>query len=99
MIMDKKEEMLREAVHDHYQCNGKHACEERAYCRFCEGENIAHDCDEDCCADEFSEGFLAGWDACLKYLASLPLDEAANEIVYWRTNGSERYCKSKEDRI
>ena len=30
--MDKKEEMLREAVHDHYQCNGKYACEERAYC-------------------------------------------------------------------
>lgn len=43
--------------------------------------------------------FIEGWDACLKYLASLPLDEAANEIVYWRTNGSERYCKSKEDRI
>ena len=46
--MTRKEEMLREAVHDHYQCNGKYACEERAYCRFCEGENIAHDCDEDC---------------------------------------------------
>lgn len=43
--------------------------------------------------------FIEGWDACLKYLASLPLDEAANEIVYWRTNGLERYCKSKEDRI
>lgn len=61
--MTRKEEMLREAVHDHYQCNGKYACEERAYCRFCEGENIAHDCDEDCYADEFSEGFIAGWDA------------------------------------
>lgn len=58
--MDKKEEMLMEAVHYHYQCNGKHACEERAYCRFCEGDNIAHDCDEDCFADEFSEGFLSG---------------------------------------
>lgn len=55
--MTKKEEMLREAVHQHYQCNGMYACGERAYCRFCDGENIAHDCDEDCCADEFSEGF------------------------------------------
>lgn len=97
--MDKKEKMLREAVHQHYQCNGKYACEERAYCRFCDGENIAHDCDEDCCADEFSEGFLAGWDACLKYLASLPLDEAANEIVYWHTSSSERFNKSKEENI
>ena len=29
--MDKKEGMLREAVHDHYQCNSKHACQERSY--------------------------------------------------------------------
>ena len=40
---------------------------------------------EDCYADEFSEGFIAGWDACLKYLASLPLDEAANRILYHGT--------------
>lgn len=29
LSMDKKEEMLREAVHEHYQCNGKYACEEQ----------------------------------------------------------------------
>mgnify|MGYP003097178043 CR=1 FL=1 len=81
MIMDKKEEMLREAVHQHYQCNGEYACEERAYCRFCDGENIAHDCDEDCFADEFSEGFLSGWDACLKYLGDIPWDEAMKEVI------------------
>lgn len=79
--MDKKEEMLREAVHQHYQCNGEYACEERAYCRFCDGENIAHDCDEDCFADEFSEGFLSGWDACLKYLGDIPWDEAMKEVI------------------
>lgn len=89
--MDKKEEMLREAVHRHYQCNGEYACEERAYCRFCDGENIAHDCDEDCFADEFSEGFLSGWDACLKYLGDIPWDEAMNEIVERiTTNRSEK---------
>ncbi len=89
--MTRKEEMLREAVHDHYQCNGKYACEERAYCRFCDGENIAHDCDEDCCADEFSEGFLAGWDACLKYLGNIPWNEAMDEIAnHIETNRSEK---------
>ena len=25
--------------------------------------------------------FMAGWDSCMKYLATLPLDEAMNEIV------------------
>ena len=88
-INGKKEELLREAVHQHYQCDGKYPCEERAYCRFCEGENIAHDCDEDCCAEEFAEGFCSGWNACLKHLASIPWDEAMNEIV--------NYCKEKED--
>ena len=98
--MDKKEEMLREAVHNHYQCNGKHACEERAYCRFCEGENIAHDCDEDCFADEFSEGFLYGWDACLKHLGEIPWNEAMDEITNHITdNRSENpnSSKKKED--
>ena len=45
MIMGKKEEMLREAVQKEYLCNGKYACTERAYCRFCEGENSAHNCE------------------------------------------------------
>lgn len=94
--MDKKEEMLRDAVHAHYQCNGDYACGERAYCRFCDGENIAHDCDEDCCADEFSEGFLAGWDACLKYLGNIPWNEAMDEIAnHIETNRSEKTNSSK----
>ena len=72
MIMGKKEEMLREAVQKEYLCNGKYACTERAYCRFCEGENSAHNCDYECFADEFAEGFLAGWDAALKHLGEIP---------------------------
>lgn len=96
--MDKKEEMLREAVHQHYQCNGEYACVERAYCRFCDGENIAHDCDEDCFADEFSEGFLSGWDACLKYLGDIPWDKAMNEICNHITdNCSEIPNSSKKE--
>ena len=96
--MSKKEEMLREAVHKEYQCNGKYACSERAYCRFCEGQNIAHDCDEDCFADEFSEGFLSGWDACLKHLGGIPWNEAMNEITNHITdNRSENPNSSKKE--
>ena len=81
MIMSKKEELLKEAVQNEYQCNGKYPCSERAYCQYCDGENTAHDCDYECCADDFAEGFEEGWDACMKHLATLPWDEALNEIV------------------
>ena len=34
--------------------------------------------------------FMVGWDACIKYLALLPLDEAISEIVkHIETNRSE----------
>lgn len=39
--------------------------------------------------------FIAGWDACLKYLASLPLDEAANRIVYHGTEISDNPTSKK----
>ncbi len=85
--MDKKQEMLREAVHKEYLCNGKYACTERTYCRFCDGGNTAHDCDDECYAEEFALGFEAGWDACLKYLGEVPWNEAMNEIAnYIETN-------------
>lgn len=87
--ISKKEELLREAVHQHYQCDGKYPCEERAYCRFCEGMNVANDCSEECFAEEFAEGFGVGCNACLEHLASMPWNEAMNVIV--------NYCKGKED--
>ncbi len=35
--------------------------------------------------------FMAGWDSCMKYLATLPLDEAISEIVkHIETNRSEK---------
>ncbi len=73
--MDNKEELAKQAVNEHYQCNGKYPCSERAYCRFCNGKNNAHNCNEDCYADEFNEGFYAGWDAAVNYLANLPFDK------------------------
>lgn len=40
--------------------------------------------------------FMAGWDSCLKYLATLPLDEAISEIVkHIETNRSEISNNSK----
>lgn len=53
------EEAAREAIHAHYNCNGKYPCEERDYCEHCNGHNTAFDCCE-CGADEFKEGFIAG---------------------------------------
>ncbi len=94
--MTRKEELLKEAVQKEYLCNGKYACSERAYCRFCEGTNTAHDCDYECYAEEFSEGFEAGWDACLKYLGEIPWNEAMNEIVkHIETNRSENPNSSR----
>lgn len=41
--------------------------------------------------------FMVGWNACLKHLATLPLDEAINEIVNdVETNRSEKPNSSKK---
>lgn len=53
------EEAAREAIHKHYQCDGKYPCGERNYCEHFKGNNPAYDCGE-CGADEFNEGFKAG---------------------------------------
>lgn len=40
--------------------------------------------------------FMAGWDSCMKYWATLPLDEAISEIVkHIETNRSEIPNSSK----
>lgn len=40
--------------------------------------------------------FMVGWNACMKYLATLPLDEAISEIVkHIETNRSEIPNSSK----
>lgn len=53
------ESATKEAIHAHYNCNGKYPCGERNYCEHCNGHNTAFDCCE-CGADEFKEGFIAG---------------------------------------
>lgn len=62
MNREQIEKAAKEAVQEHFQCNGKYACEERNYCEFCNGHNSAFDCKEDCTADSFSEGFFSGAD-------------------------------------
>ena len=51
MTREQIEKAAKEAVRNHYQCNGKYPCEERDYCEFCNGHNSAFDCKEDCSAD------------------------------------------------
>lgn len=53
------EEAAKEAIHAHYNCNGKYPCGQRDYCEHCNGHNTAFDCCE-CGADEFKEGFIDG---------------------------------------
>jgi len=60
MTREQIEKAARDAVQNHFQCNGKYPCEERDYCEFCNGRNSAFDCKEDCGADDFNEGFIAG---------------------------------------
>lgn len=60
MTREQIEKAAQEAVQDLFQCNGKYPCEERNYCEFCNGHNSAFDCKEDCGADDFNEGFIAG---------------------------------------
>lgn len=60
MTREQIEKAAKEAVQNHFQCNGKYPCEERDYCEFCNGHNSAFDCKEDCGADDFNEGFIAG---------------------------------------
>ncbi len=60
MDRDTIEKAVKEAVQNHFQCNGKYPCEGRDYCEFCNGHNPAFDCDEYCGADSFNEGFFAG---------------------------------------
>lgn len=52
------EEKAKEAIHAHYNCNGKYPCGERNCCQHCNDHNTAYDCCE-CGADEFKEGFIA----------------------------------------
>lgn len=41
--------------------------------------------------------FMVGWDACMKYLALMPLDEAISEIVkHIEANRSEKPDSSNE---
>lgn len=44
--------------------------------------------------------FMAGWDACMKYLATLPLDEAISEIVkHIKANRSEKPDSSNKAEV
>lgn len=95
MTREQIERAAKEAVRRHFQCNGKYPCEERDYCEFCNGNNSAFDCKEDCGADDFNEGFIAGaqwrinsmWD----YSGKSPDGESPILIDLGEENGAGRY--------
>lgn len=68
------EEAAREAIHAHYNCNGKYHCEQRDYCEHCNGHNTAFDCNE-CGADEFKLGFIDGAEWQLKQSPWISVEE------------------------
>ena len=91
MTREQIEKAAKKAVQNHFQCNGKYPCEERNYCEFYNGHNSAFDCNEDCGADDFNEGFLAGAKHVLDHLCSIPWDEAIRQLAeYAEEKDSER---------
>lgn len=98
------EEAAREAIHAHYNCNGKYPCRERDYCEYCNGHNTAFDCCE-CGADEFKEGFIAGagwkskkspWISVEERLPEIVTEDGESDYMLVRHNGLipviAKYC-------
>lgn len=94
------EEAARDAIHAHYNCNGEYPCGDRDYCKYCNGHNTAFDCNE-CGADEFKEGFIAGdgWRSRLSPWININerLPENKDEVlVLSRMNRSGKYFVSED---
>lgn len=89
------EEAAREAIHAHYNCNGKYPCGERDYCEHCNGHNTAFDCNE-CGADEFKEGFIAGAKWKDKQIPWISVEERLpkpqEEVLLYDRRSARRYA-------
>lgn len=89
------EEAAREAIHAHYNCNGKYPCGERDYCEHCNGHNTAFDCNE-CGADEFKEGFIAGAKWMEKQIPWISVEERLpqphEEVLLYDRRSARRYA-------
>lgn len=76
------EERAKEAIHNHYACNGEYPCSSFDYCKFGSCKNTAYNCEE-CGADEFENGYHIGCkdqrkidiDKACKWLDSSPLSD------------------------
>ncbi|WP_455659890.1 DUF551 domain-containing protein [Phocaeicola faecalis] len=85
------EEVAREAIHRHYNCNGEYPCEERNYCIYCNGHNTAFDCCE--CGAEW-KAKQSPWisvEERLPYYEDdvLALDSRGEVYFYHRSNDAE----------
>lgn len=94
--MEMKEQKAKESIHKYFMCNSeKYGCKEKKYCQFCGGNNTAHDCDEDCQADIYNEGFYSGWDEALKNIlvdASKELPEYDIDVWVVNEKGYQFFC-------
>lgn len=92
MTREQIEKAAKEAVQDHFQCNGKYPCEERDYCEFCNGHNSAFNCNEDCGADDFNEGFIAGaqWHINAVWHDRTEKADTSKELILMYPNGLVR---------
>lgn len=72
----KKKEKAKEFINKEFDCK---ACESATVCKFGSGYDSAEL--YDCNAERYLEIYEEAWDACMKHLASIPIDEAINEIV------------------
>ena len=76
---------------------GKKEEQSREYARLRYGNNGHKTGNEIAKVQACTVGYIAGWVACMKHLASLPLDEVINEIInHIETNRSENPNSSNE---
>lgn len=96
--METKEQKAKESVQKYFLCDSeKYGCREKEYCQFCGGKNTANDCDEDCQANIYNEGFYAGWDAAMEYIQNLPewkqimnaVDETKKELGIFQNGNNQ----------
>lgn len=59
MNKEQIEQAAKQAIHEHYNCNGKFPCVYKDECMYHNGHNTSYDCAE-CGADNFNEGFIKG---------------------------------------